>query len=45
LRRPSFFPHYELVWRKKAPLAAANIDQTMSMLGDENKSKTIKYRD
>jgi hypothetical protein len=26
-------------------LPAANIDQTKSTFGDENKSKTIKYRD
>jgi hypothetical protein len=36
---------FERVWRKRSPVAAANIDQTKSTFGDENKSKTIKYRD
>jgi hypothetical protein len=43
--RPSFFALFELVWRKRSAVAAANIDQTKSTFGDENKSKTIKYRD
>jgi hypothetical protein len=43
--RPSFFSLFELVWRKRSPVAVANIDQTKSTFGDENKSKIIKYRD